>query len=86
MIKKLDTLMKEIKDVIDYAYEETPKDYSMDGAIEHSKYLQERVEELESQYSIIWRIRIQLDKGIRTSKTDCEYVNEVHREIGLGKY
>lgn len=84
MIKKLDTLMKEINHVIDYAYNESPEDYSMDGAVEHAKYLKERVEELESQYSMIWRIKIQLEKGIRTSKIDCEYVNEVHREIILG--
>ena len=86
MIKKLDTLMKDIQHVIDYAYEEAPDDYSMDGAIKHSEYLKERVEELESQYSMIWRIRIQLQKGIRTSKVDLDYVNEVHREIALGEY
>ena len=86
MIKKLESLMEEIKHVIDYAYEEGPEDYSMDAAIEHSKYLKDRVEELESQYSMIWRIKIQLEKGIRTSKGDLDYVNEVHREIGLGKY
>ena len=86
MIKKLDTLMKEIQEVIDFAYEEPPEDYSMDGAIKHSKYLKDRVEELESQYSMIWRIKIQLEKGIRTSKVDLDYVNEVHREIGLGKF
>ena len=86
MIKKLESLMEEIKHVIDYAYEEAPDDYSMDGAIKHSKYLKERVEELESQYSMIWRIRIQLQKGIRTSKVDLDYVNKVHREIALGKY
>ena len=86
MIKKLDILMKDIQHVIDYAYEEGPEDYSMDAAIEHSKYLKDRVEELESQYSIIWRIRIQLQKGMRTSKVDCEYVNEVHKEIGLGLF
>ena len=86
MIKKLDILMKDIQHVIDYAYEEAPDDYSMDGAIKHSEYLKERVEELESQYSMIWRIRIQLQKGIRTSKVDLDYVNEVHREIGLGKF
>ena len=86
MIKKLDTLMKDIQHVIDYAYEEAPEDYSMDGAIKHSKYLKERVEELESQYSMIWRIRIQLQKGIRTSKVDLDYVNKVHKEIALGAY
>ena len=84
MIKKLDTLMKDIQHVIDYAYEEAPDDYSMDGAIKHSKYLKERVEELESQYSMIWRIKIQLDKGIRTSREDLKYVNEVHKQIALG--
>ncbi len=86
MIKKLDILMEEIKDVIDYAYEEGPDDYSMDGAIEHSKYLKERVEELEGQYSMIWRIRIQISKGQRTSKIDLDYVNEVNKQIALGIY
>ena len=86
MIKKLDILMKDIQHVIDYAYEEGPEDYSMDAAIEHSKYLKDRVEELESQYSMIWRIRIQLDKGIRTSKVDLDYVNKVHKEIVMGIY
>ena len=86
MIKKLDTLLEEIQETIDYAYEEGPDDYSMDGAIEHSKYLKERVEELESQYSMIWRIRIQLQKGMRTSKVDLDYVNEVHKQIALGEY
>lgn len=82
MIKKLDTLMKEINHVIDYAYNESPEDYSMDGAVEHAKYLKERVEELESQYSMIWRIKIQLEKGTRTSKSELEYVNEVSANIG----
>ena len=86
MIKKLDTLMKDIQHVIDYAYEEAPDDYSMDGAIKHSEYLKDRVEELESQYSMIWRIKIQLEKGIRTSKVDLDYVNEINREITLGKF
>ena len=86
MIKKLDILMKDIQHVIDYAYEEGPEDYSMDSAIEHSKYLKDRVEELESQYSIIWRIRIQLQKGMRTSKVDLDYVNDVYKEIGLGLF
>ena len=86
MIKKLDTLMKEINHVIDYAYTESPEDYSMDGAVEHAKYLKDRVEELESQYSMIWRIKIQLEKGIRTSKVDLDYVNEINREITLGKF
>ena len=86
MVKKIDLLMHQIKDTIDFAYEENPEDYSMEGAVEHANYLKDRVEELESQYSMIWRIRIQLGKGVRTSKTDLEYVNEVHREIGLGEY
>ena len=86
MIKKLDILMKDIQHVIDYAYEEDPEDYSMDAAIEHSKYLKDRVEELESQYSIIWRIRIQLQKGMRTSKVDLDYVYDVYKEIGLGLF
>jgi hypothetical protein len=86
MIKKLEILMEEIKNVIDYAYEEDPEDYSMEGAVEHANYLKDRVEELESQYSMIWRIKLQLEKGMRTSKSDLDYVNEVHKEIGLGKY
>ena len=45
MIKKLDILMKDIQHVIDYAYEEGPDDYSMDGAIKHSEYLKERVDD-----------------------------------------
>ena len=44
------------------------------------------IEELESQYSMIWRIRIQLQKGIRTSKVDLDYVNEIHKQIALGEY
>ena len=88
MIKKLDTLMKDIQHVIDYAYEEAryPEDYTMDGVIEHAQYVKDRIEELESQYSIVWRIKIQLEKGIRTSKVDCDYVNEVHKQIGLGLF
>ena len=54
--------------------------------MDHTQYLKERIEELEEQYSIIWRIKIQLEKGIRTSKTDLRYVNDTHREIGLGEY
>ena len=46
----------------------------------------DRIEELESQYSMIWRIRIQLSKGIRTSKVDLDYVNKVHKEIVSGIY
>ena len=86
MIKKLDTLMKEIQEVIDYAYEEGPIDYSMDAAIEYAQFCKERIEELESQFSMIWRIRIQISKGQRTSKVDLDYVNEIHKQIALGEY
>ena len=88
MIKKLDILMKQIEDVIEFAYEEGLYDDYTDlrDKLNHTQYIKERIEELESQYSMIWRIRIQLQKGMRTSKVDCEYVNEVHREIGLGKF
>ena len=88
MIKKLDILMKQIEDVIEFAYEEGLYDDYTDlrDKIQHTEYIKERIEELESQYSMIWRIRIQLDKGVRTSREDLKYVNEVHREIGLGEY
>ena len=88
MIKKLDILMKQIEDVIEFAYEEGLYDDYTDlrDKIQHTEYIKERIEELESQYSMIWRIRIQLDKGIRTSKVDLDYVNEVHKEIALGEY
>ena len=86
MIKKLELLMKQIEDVIEFAYEEGLYDDYTDlrDKIQHTEYIKERIEELESQYSMIWRIRIQLQKGIRTSKVDLDYVNEVHKEIGLG--
>ncbi len=88
MIKKLDILMKQIEDVIEFAYEEGLYDDYTDlrDKMEHREYIKERIEELEGQYSMIWRIRIQLQKGTRTSKVDCEYVNEVHRQIALGRY
>ena len=88
MIKKLELLMKQIEDVLEFAYEEGMYDDYTDlrDKIQHTQYIKERIEELESQYSMIWRIKIQLEKGIRTSKVDLDYVNEVHREIGLGKY
>ena len=88
MIKKLDILMKQIEDVIEFAYEEGLYDDYTDlrDKIQHTEYIKERIEELESQYSMIWRIRIQLHKGIRTSKVDLDYVNEIHREIALGEY
>ena len=89
MIKKLDILMKQIEDVIEFAYEESLYDDDYDDLrekMEHREYIKERIEELEGQYSMIWRIRIQLQKGMRTSKIDLDYVNEVHRQIALGKY
>ena len=88
MIKKLDILMKQIEDVIEFAYEEGLYDDYTDlrDKIQHTEYIKERIEELESQYSMIWRIRIQLDKGQRTSKVDLKYVNEVHKQIALGEY
>ena len=88
MIKKLDILMKQIEDVIEFAYEEGLYDDYTDlrDKIQHTEYIKERIEELESQYSMIWRIRIQLDRGQRTSKVDLKYVNEVHKEIALGEY
>ena len=39
------------------------------------------IEELESQYSMIWRIRIQLQDGIRTSREDLKYINKVNKEL-----
>ena len=86
MVKKLELLMKQIEDVLEVAYEEGLYDDYTDlrDKIQHTEYIKERIEELESQYSMIWRIKIQLEKGIRTSKVDLDYVNEVHKEIGLG--
>ena len=86
MIKKLDILMKQIEDVIEFAYEDCMYEDASEESVEHAEYVKERIEELESQYSMIWRIRIQISKGQRTSKVDLNYVNEVHKEIGLGKY
>ena len=88
MIKKLEILMKQIEDVIEFAYEDGLYEYDepSEESVQHAQYCKERIEELESQYSMIWRIRIQLEKGMRTSKTDLKYVNETHKEIGLGNY
>ena len=88
MVKKLELLMKQIEDVLEVAYEEGLYDDYTDlrDKIQHTEYIKERIEELESQYSMIWRIKIQLEKGIRTSKVDLDYVNQVHREIALGKF
>ena len=86
MIKKLEILMKQIEDVIEFAYEDCMYDEPSEDSVEHAEYVKDRIEELESQYSMIWRIRIQLDKGTRTSKVDLDYVNEVHKQIAYGDY
>ena len=88
MIKKLEILMKQIEDVIEYAYEDVLYEDTGDlqENVEHAEYVKDRIEELESQYSMIWRIRIQLDKGQRTSKEDLKYVNEVNKQIAFGEY
>ena len=86
MIKKLDILMKQIEDVIEFAHEDVMCEEPSEDSVEHAQYIKERIEELEGQYSMIWRIRIQLDKGQRTSKEDMKYVNEINREIELGIY
>ena len=94
MIKKLDILMKQIKDCIDYCYDDAlyESDNYKNGIIDlkeqlqHGEFAKERISELESQYSMIWRIMIQLQKGIRTSKTDLKYVNEVHKQIVNGEF
>jgi len=88
MIKKLDILMRQIEDGIEYCYDEAMFEESPDlrADIENAEYYKIKIEELENQYSIIWRIRIQLSKGIRTSKTDLDYVNQVHREMASGIY
>ena len=84
MIKKLEILMKQIEDVIEFAHEDVMYEELSEKSVEHAEYIKERIEEMEVQYSMIWRIRIQLSKGQRTSKVDLDYVNEVHKEIGLG--
>ena len=81
MIKKLDILMKQIEDVIEFAYEDCMYDEPSEDSVEHAQYVKERIEELESQYSMIWRIRIQLDKGQRTSREDLKYINKVNKEL-----
>ena len=89
MIKKLDILMKQLEDTIEFAYEETMYDVmeeTLKKRIEHAQYIKERIEEMEVQYSMIWRIRIQLDKGQRTSKEDLKYVNEVNKQIAYGEF
>ena len=86
MIKKLDILMKQIEDVIEFAYEDCMCDDASEESVEHAEYIKQRIEELEEQYSIIWRIRIQLDKGVRTSKVDMKYVNDINKQIALGEF
>ena len=86
MIKKLEILMKQIEDVIEFAYEDCMYDEPSEDSVEHAQYVKERIEELESQYSMIWRIRIQLDKGQRTSKEDLKYVNEINKQIAYGEF
>ena len=83
MIKKLDILMKQIEDVIEFAYEDVIFDDEppSEESIEHAQYCKERIEELESQYSMIWRIRIQIQNGTRTSKEDLKYINKVNKEL-----
>jgi len=84
MIKKLGVLMKKLENETDYLYDEAkgPIDYSMQGAYDYASELEYRITELEDNYSTIWRIKIQLEKGIRTSKSELEYVNEVSANIG----
>ena len=81
MIKKLEILMKQIEDVIEFAYEDCMFDDASEDSVEHAQYIKERIEELESQYSMIWRIRIQLQDGIRTSREDLKYINKVNKEL-----
>ena len=86
MIKKLEILMKQIEDTIEFGYEDCMYDEPSEDSVEHAQYIKERIEELEGQYSMIWRIRIQLDKGQRTSKTDLKYVNEINKQIAYGEF
>ena len=81
MIKKLEILMKQIEDTIEFAYEDTMFAEASEESVEDAEYVKDRIEELESQYSMIWRIRIQLDKGVRTSREDLKYINKVNKEL-----
>ena len=81
MIKKLDILMKQIEDTIEFAYEDTMFTEVSEESVEHAEYVKERIGELESQYSMIWRIRIQIQNGTRTSKEDLKYINKVNKEL-----
>ena len=84
MIKKLEILMKQIEDVIEFAHEDCMYEEPSEESVEHAEYVKERIGELESQYSMIWRIRIQLDKGVRTSREDLKYINKVNKELFNG--
>ena len=86
MIKKLEILMKQIEDTIEFAYEDTMFAEASEESVEDAEYVKDRIEELESQYSMIWRIRIQLEKGQRTSREDLKYINEVNRQVAYGEY
>ena len=48
MIKKLDILMKQIEDVIEFAYEESLYDDYTDlrDKMQHTQFMKERIEEL----------------------------------------
>ena len=81
MIKKLELLMKQIEDTIEFAHEDCMYEEPSEDSVEHAEYVKDRIEELESQYSMIWRIRIQLDKGQRTSREDLKYINKVNKEL-----
>ena len=78
--------MNQIEDTIEFAYEDCMFEDVSEDSVEHAQYIKERIEELESQYSMIWRIRIQLDKGVRTSKEDLKYINDINRQIAIGEY
>ena len=84
MIKKLEILMKQIEDVIEFAHEDVMYEELSEESVEQAQYCKDRIEELESQYSMIWRIRIQLDKGVRTSREDLKYINKVNKELFNG--
>ena len=72
MIKKLEILMKQIEDVIEFAYEDCMYEEPSEHSVEDAEYVKDRIEELESQYSMIWRIRIQIQNSARTSKEDLK--------------
>ena len=82
MIKKLEILMKQIEDRIEMHYDDAMYDDVNDmSGVEEAQHNKEMIENFESNYSMIWRILIQLQKGVRTSKEDLKYVNEIHRTV-----